>query len=258
MSKPKPKDKSFAIPKQLVWEAYRRVAANKGAPGVDGQALEEFEADLGNNLYKVWNRISSGSYFPLPFRAVEIPKPHSPGTRVLGVPTVADRIAQTVAAMYLEPLVEPRFHQDSYGYRPGRSQMDALVACRQRCWKYDWGKRRDETVMRERMRTPYFEGLATRDVPESCVGDPRGRSEALTGVRAGWAIEPRNQRNRGADAVPVGGRQHRRRRYREAPADPARSENLCMYGAFMSENRESPRSPVVVMAGRAARGRPRP
>ena len=138
MSKPKPKDKSFAIPKQLVWEAYRRVAANKGAPGVDGQALEEFEADLGNNLYKVWNRMSSGSYFPLPVRAVEIPKPHSPGTRVLGVPTVADRIAQTVAAMYLEPLVEPRFHQDSYGYRPGRSQMDALVACRQRCWKYDW------------------------------------------------------------------------------------------------------------------------
>jgi RNA-directed DNA polymerase len=138
MSKPKPKDKPFAIPKQLVWEAYRRVAANKGAPGVDGQALEEFEADLGNNLYKVWNRMSSGSYFPLPVRAVEIPKPHSPGTRVLGVPTVADRIAQTVAAMYLEPLVEPRFHQDSYGYRPGRSQMDALVACRQRCWKYDW------------------------------------------------------------------------------------------------------------------------
>jgi RNA-directed DNA polymerase len=112
--------------------------------------------------------------------------------------------------------------------------------------------------MKERMRTPYIEGLATHDGPESCVGDPQGRSEALTGVRAGWAIEPRNQRNRGADVVPVGGRQHRRRRYREAPADPARSENLCMYGAFMSENRESPRSLVVVMAGRAARGRPRP
>ena len=112
--------------------------------------------------------------------------------------------------------------------------------------------------MREGMRTPYVEVLATRDGPESCVGDPQGRSEALTGVRAGWAIEPRNQLHRGADAVPVGGRQHRRRRYREALADPARSENLCMYGAFMSENRESPRSPVVVMAGRAARGRPRP
>ena len=82
--------------------------------------------------------MSSGSYFPPPVRAVEIPKLHSPGTRVLGVPTVADRIAQTVAAMYLEPLVEPRFHQDSYGYRPGRSQLDALAACRKRCWKYDW------------------------------------------------------------------------------------------------------------------------
>jgi RNA-directed DNA polymerase len=138
MNKPKPKDKPFSIPKQLVWEAYRRVAANKGAPGVDGQDLEEFEADLGNNLYKIWNRMSSGSYFPPPVRAVEIPKPHSPGVRVLGVPTVADRIAQTAAAMYLEPLVEPRFHQDSYGYRPGRSQLDALAACRQRCWKYDW------------------------------------------------------------------------------------------------------------------------
>ena len=138
MNKPKPKDKPFVIPKSMVWEAYRRVAANKGAPGVDGQVLEEFEADLGNNLYKIWNRMSSGSYFPPPVRAVEIPKPHSPGTRVLGVPTIADRIAQTVAAMYLEPLVEPKFHHDSYGYRPGRSQLDALAACRRRCWKYDW------------------------------------------------------------------------------------------------------------------------
>ena len=130
--------KPFAIPKPLVWEAYRRVAANKGAPGVDGQALEEFEADLGNNLYRIWNRMSSGSYFPPPVRAVEIPKPHSRGIRVLGVPTIADRIAQTVAAMYLEPFVEPRFHHDSCRYRPGRSQLDALAACRQRCWKYDW------------------------------------------------------------------------------------------------------------------------
>jgi RNA-directed DNA polymerase len=88
MSKPKPKDKSFAIPKQLVWEAYRQVAANKGAPGVDAQTLEEFEADLENNLFKIWNRMSSGSYFPPPVKAVEIPKPHSPGVRVLGVPTV--------------------------------------------------------------------------------------------------------------------------------------------------------------------------
>ena len=139
MNMPKPKqDKPFAIPKLLVWEAYRRVAANKGAPGVDGQALDEFEADLEGNLYKIWNRMSSGTWFPPPVRAVEIPKPHSSGVRVLGVPTIADRIAQTVTAMYLEPLVEPRFHRDSYGYRPGKSAHDALEACRQRCWEYDW------------------------------------------------------------------------------------------------------------------------
>jgi hypothetical protein len=135
---PKPKDKPLAIPKLLVWEEYRRVAANKGAPGVDGQDLAEFEANLGDNLYKIWNRMSSGSYFPPPVRAVEIPKPHSPGVRVLGVPTVADSAAQTAVAMYLEPLVEPRFHPDSYGYRPKKSAHDALGACRQRCWKYDW------------------------------------------------------------------------------------------------------------------------
>jgi RNA-directed DNA polymerase len=135
---PKPTDKPFAIPKPMVWEAYRQVKANKGAPGVDGQALEQFDADLEDNLYKIWNRMSSGTYFPPPVRAVEIPKPHGDGVRMLGVPTIADRTAQTVVAMYLEPLVEPRFHEDSYGYRPGRSAHDALEVCRQRCWKYDW------------------------------------------------------------------------------------------------------------------------
>jgi len=138
MNMPTPKDKSFAIPKQLVWEAWRQVKANKGAPGVDGQALEEFESDLKNELYRIWNRMSSGTYFPPPIRAVEIPKPHGDGVRLLGVPTIADRVAQTVVAMELEPLVEPRFHPDSYGYRPGRSAHDALAVCRQRCWKYDW------------------------------------------------------------------------------------------------------------------------
>ncbi len=135
---PKPKDKPFAIPKPMVWEAYRRVAANKGAPGVDGQTLAQFGADLENNLYKIWNRMSSGSYFPPPVRAVEIPKPHGDGVRMLGVPTIADRIAQTVVAMFLEGLVEPRFHGDSYGYRPNKAALDAVGACRQRCWKYDW------------------------------------------------------------------------------------------------------------------------
>ena len=130
--------KSYDIPKQAVWEAYRKVAANKGAPGVDEVTLEEFEADLKNNLYKIWNRMSSGSYFPPPVRAVEIPKPHGGGVRVLGVPTVADRVAQTVVAMYLEEKAEPRFHPDSYGYRPAKRALDAVGVCRQRCWRYDW------------------------------------------------------------------------------------------------------------------------
>ena len=134
----KPEDKPFVIPKLMVWEAWRHVKENKGAPGVDGQDLDEFEADLKGNLFVIWNRMSSGSYFPPPVRAVEIPKPHGGGVRLLGVPTIADRVAQTVVAMYLGERAEPRFHPDSYGYRPGRSAHDALAACRQRCWKYDW------------------------------------------------------------------------------------------------------------------------
>jgi RNA-directed DNA polymerase len=130
--------KSFAIPKQLVWEAYERVRDNKGAAGVDGQSIAEFEADLRNNLYKIWNRMSSGTYFPPAVRAVEIPKPHGGGTRTLGIPTVADRVAQTVVALTLEPRTESIFHDDSFGYRPGRSQHQALARCRQRCWDRDW------------------------------------------------------------------------------------------------------------------------
>src|SRR5262245_25399495 len=127
-------EKSFAIPKSLVWEAFERVRANKGAPGVDGQSLAVFGADLKKNLYKIWNRMSSGTYFPPPVKAVEIPK-SSGGVRILGVPTVADRIAQTVVAVYLERLVEPVFHPGSYGYRPGRSALDAVAVCRERCWR---------------------------------------------------------------------------------------------------------------------------
>ncbi len=138
MNMSKPEGKPFAIPKLVVWEAWRQVKANKGAPGVDGQALDEFEADLKGNLYKIWNRMSSGSYFPPPVRAVEVPKPHGDGVRLLGVPTIADRVAQTVVAMYLGERAEPRFHPDSYGYRPGRSPHDALAVCRARCWEFDW------------------------------------------------------------------------------------------------------------------------
>ena len=127
------------IPKQLVWEAYKRVKANKGAPGADGQSLEEFESSLRDNLYKIWNRMSSGTYFPPPVRAVEIPKPHGGGVRILGVPTVADRVAQTVAALTLEARTESIFHEDSYGYRPRRGALDALAKCRLRCQKKNWG-----------------------------------------------------------------------------------------------------------------------
>jgi group II intron reverse transcriptase/maturase len=130
--------KPFQISKEEVWDAWIKVKGNKGAPGVDGQSIEDFEKDLKGNLYKVWNRMSSGTYFPPPVMAVEIPKPHGGGTRVLGIPCVADRIAQTVAAARLGEAVEPVFHPDSYGYRPGRSQLDAVTACRKRCWESNW------------------------------------------------------------------------------------------------------------------------
>lgn len=129
--------KPYVIPKQLVWEAFQRVKANRGSAGVDGESLAAFEKDLKGNLYKVWNRMSSGSYFPPPVRLVEIPKDNG-GKRPLGIPTVADRVAQTVAKMVFEPLVEPVFHEDSYGYRPGRSALDAVGVARKRCWGADW------------------------------------------------------------------------------------------------------------------------
>ena len=129
--------KPYTISKQVVWEAYQKVKGNKGAAGVDGQSIEAFETDLKNNLYKIWNRMSSGSYFPPPVRLVEIPKANG-GLRPLGIPTVADRVAQMVVKMHLEPIVEPCFHDDSYGYRPGKSALDAVATARQRCWRSDW------------------------------------------------------------------------------------------------------------------------
>jgi RNA-directed DNA polymerase len=129
--------KPFCISKREVWEAYKRVKANQGAAGVDGQSIEQFEEDLENNLYRLWNRMCSGSYFPPPVRRVDIPKGDGQ-TRPLGIPTVSDRIAQMVVQRYLEPIVEPLFHDDSYGYRPGRSAHQALSVARRRCWRYDW------------------------------------------------------------------------------------------------------------------------
>jgi len=131
------KAKPYLIPKQLVMDAYQRVKANKGAAGIDDVTIQEFEKDLKNNLYKIWNRMSSGTYFPPAVKAVAIPKSNG-GTRILGIPTVPDRVAQTVVKMVLEPIVEPKFHSDSYGYRPGKSALDAVGMARKRCWKYDW------------------------------------------------------------------------------------------------------------------------
>ncbi|MET8213346.1 reverse transcriptase domain-containing protein [Streptomyces sp. NPDC005373] len=138
MGQLKSSTKPFDISKWEIKEAWEEVRANKGAPGVDGQSVADFEKDLENNLYKVWNRMSSGSYFPPPVRAVAIPKPYGGGERMLGIPAVADRVAQTVVARHLMRRVDPIFHPDSFGYRPGRSALDAVGKCRERCWKRDW------------------------------------------------------------------------------------------------------------------------
>ena len=129
--------KPFDISKQLVWKAYKDVKANGGAASVDRESIEAFEMNLKDNLYRIWNRMSSGSYFPPPVKAVPIPK-KSGGTRVLGVPTVSDRIAQTVVKKVLEPILDPVFDDNSFGYRPGRSARDAIAITRRRCWQYDW------------------------------------------------------------------------------------------------------------------------
>jgi RNA-directed DNA polymerase len=129
--------KPFNIEKMQVYEAYRAVKSNGGAAGVDGQTIEQFEADLKSNLYKIWNRMSSGSYCPPPVHAVSIPK-KTGGQRILGVPTVADRVAQMVVKRVIEPNLDPVFLADSYGYRPGKSALDAIGVTRERCWKYDW------------------------------------------------------------------------------------------------------------------------
>ena len=131
------KTKSFSISKAIVWESYQRVKSNQGACGVDQCSIADFEKDLQNNLYKIWNRMSSGSYMPPMIRRAEIPKGNGE-TRMLGIPTVGDRIAQMVVKLTLEPELEGIFHPDSYGYRPHRSALDALAQTRQRCWQYDW------------------------------------------------------------------------------------------------------------------------
>ena len=129
--------KSFNITQQMVWDAYQRVRQGGKAGGVDKQSMKEFETDLKNNLYKIWNRMASGSYFPPAVRAVPIPKKNG-GERILGVPTIKDRIAQMVVKQTIEPRIDPIFHPDSYGYRPGKSALQAVGVVRERCWRYDW------------------------------------------------------------------------------------------------------------------------
>ena len=139
MHERKLKGKSHDIPKRLLWDAWLKVKENGGAAGADGVTIEQFEENLRDSLFQLWNRMASGSYFPGPVRAVEIPKKGKKGgVRVLGIPNVVDRVAQAAAAMALEPSVEPIFHEDSYGYRPGRSPVDAVAVCRDRCFRKDW------------------------------------------------------------------------------------------------------------------------
>ena len=129
--------KSYKIPEELVEKAYKSVKANAGSAGIDKQSIKDFEGNLENNLYKIWNRMSSGSYFPPPVKGVAIPK-KTGGERILGIPTVGDRIAQMVVKLELEPKVEPYFLTDSYGYRPKKSALQAIKVTRERCWQYDW------------------------------------------------------------------------------------------------------------------------
>jgi RNA-directed DNA polymerase len=191
--------KPFAISKRMVWEAYKAVKANKGAPGIDGQSIESFERNLGRNLYCIWNRLASGSYFPSPVLQVEIPK-RDGGVRELGIPTVGDRVAQTVVAMHLGPITERQFHPDSYGYRPGRSAHQAVEQARQRCWRYPWALDLDirsffdsldhllamRAVRRfteDRWVLLYVERWLTAGVqrPDGCI-EPRGRGTPQGGV----------------------------------------------------------------------------
>ena len=133
----KESEKSYPITKMMVWQAYKQVKANKGGAGIDGVTLEKFDIDLKGNLYKIWNRMASGSYFPPPVRRHGIPKKQG-GTRYLGIPTVSDRIAQQVVKAYIEPNLDHCFHEDSFGYRPNKSAIQAISKARVRCWQYNY------------------------------------------------------------------------------------------------------------------------
>lgn len=129
--------KKYAINREEVNLAWQRVRTKGGIGGVDGESIKSFERNLSKNLYKLWNRMSSGSYHPQAVLRVEIPKGDGK-LRPLGIPTILDRVAQEVVRARFEPVVESFFHRDSYGFRPGRSAPEAVKTCRERCWKYDW------------------------------------------------------------------------------------------------------------------------
>ena len=160
--------KPFKIAKQTVKIAFERVKANKGTYGIDEQSISDFELDLKNNLYKIWNRMSSGTYFPKPVKAVAIPKKNG-GTRILGIPTVEDRIAQMVVKIYLEPNVEKIFHEDSYGYRPNKSAIQAIGVLRERCWRKDWVVDFDIKGLFDNIRHDYLIEMVKRHTNEQWI-----------------------------------------------------------------------------------------
>jgi group II intron reverse transcriptase/maturase len=160
--------KPYSISKRAVIVAYKRVKANKGTYGVDEQSIEDFEKRLNNNLYKIWNRLSSGSYFPKPVKAVAIPKKNG-GTRILGIPTVEDRIAQMVVKLYFEPCVEPMFYEDSYGYRPNKSAIQALEVTRTRCWRKDWALEFDIKGLFDNIQLPYLMQMVSKHTEEKWI-----------------------------------------------------------------------------------------
>ena len=160
--------KPYSISKRAVITAYEKVKANKGTYGIDEQSIEDFEKKLNNNLYKIWNRMSSGSYFPKPVKAVAIPKKNG-GTRILGIPTVEDRIAQMVVKLYFEPNVEPIFYEDSYGYRPNKSAIQAIEVTRTRCWRKDWVLEFDIKGLFDNIRHDYLMEMVKRHTKEEWI-----------------------------------------------------------------------------------------
>lgn len=160
--------KPYSISKRAVVTAYEKVKANKGTYGVDEQSIADFEKQLKNNLYKIWNRMSSGSYFPKPVKAVAIPKKNG-GTRLLGIPTVEDRIAQMVVKLYFEPRVESIFYEDSYGYRPNKSAIQALDVTRARCWRKDWVLEFDIKGLFDHIRHDYLMEMVKRHTKEEWI-----------------------------------------------------------------------------------------